>query len=95
VTPGPFHVGCGLRVVRARVRQELHAPGLWPEPAVWERPDLIMFACPEHGLVDWSDTRYDRRYARPDHLQPPVDRRRVHVGRLERQYNRPKEGVLR
>lgn len=93
MTGQPFHVGCGLRTVRAQVISELHVPGLWPEPARWARPDLVMFDCPEHGLVDWSDVRYDPRHARPH--QAARETRDVTVGTLTRRWERPKQGLFR
>lgn len=69
--PGePFHVGCGLRCQRVTdLRSALYAPGVWSTPAVWRRPDLLKFSCPEHGLVDWWDTRYGAAHARPAEQQ--------------------------
>lgn len=78
------HAGCGRPVARADVVQELHAPGVWAEPGRWRRPDLLMFHCEVHGLVDWSETRFGGVEARP-----PVRQTQAAM------YSRPKQGLFR
>ena len=98
VGPAGGQVGAGgttLADLIERLRIELHAPGIWQEPAVWlVKPHTAMFECPEHGVIPWFETSHDTKHARAE--QPEQSSfNGVRHPVVRREWFRSKHGVLR